>query len=389
VVKIFAIAGVNLRRTLRERSNIFFLVVFPMLLILILGVSFGGEFTPRVGIVAAELDRQPLAAELVSDLEDSAGIDVRRVDDQDALTGMVERGQLEAGLVVPAGYDAELRRGAGPELTYLVRPGQEGQQVAAIVNSVIAEQRSTVQVARFLQEQAGQPFEAAVANARAAAQLVAAIQVETSTAGDAVFPASLGRFDLGASAELVLFIFITSMTAATALVETRRLGVSRRMLSTPTGISTVIAGEALGRLAVAATQGVIIMVGSALVFGVSWGDPVAAVVLMLSFALVASAVGLLVGAVSPSSELAIAVGLLFGLGLGALGGSMMPLEFFPPTMLTLAHVTPHAWANEAFAELVRHGGGLLDIMPQLAVLLGAAAAIYALAAVLLRRNLTR
>lgn len=40
---------------------------------------------------------------------------------------------------------------------------------------------------------------------------------------------------------------------------------------------------------------------------------------------------------------AVATSLLLGLGLGALGGCMVPLEILSATIRTLAHATPHAW----------------------------------------------
>jgi hypothetical protein len=39
------------------------------------------------------------------------------------------------------------------------------------------------------------------------------------------------------------------------------------------------------------------------------------------------------------------VSLLLGLGLGALGGCMVPLEVFSPVMQRVAHATPQAWAT--------------------------------------------
>src|SRR6185503_14179998 len=120
-----------------------------------------------------------------------------------------------------------------------------------------------------------------------------AITVTVHTAGTAAFPGTLGRFDVGASSEMLLFLFLTALTGSAALIETRRLGVSRRMLATPTTPATVIAGEAAGRLGVAVLQGALIMVGSAIIFGVNWGDPLGAGLLMVAFALVASGAGLL------------------------------------------------------------------------------------------------
>ena len=49
--KVVAIAVTNLRRTFRVRTNLFTTFVFPMLLILILGATFGGSATPRLGVV--------------------------------------------------------------------------------------------------------------------------------------------------------------------------------------------------------------------------------------------------------------------------------------------------------------------------------------------------
>jgi len=53
---------------------------------------------------------------------------------------------------------------------------------------------------------------------------------------------------------------------------------------------------------------------------------------MVVFSLVAAGAGLLVAATLRTGQQAIAVGLLLALGLGALGGTMMPLEFYSDTM---------------------------------------------------------
>lgn len=68
---------------------------------------------------------------------------------------------------------------------------------------------------------------------------------------------------------------------------------------------------------------------------------------------------------------------------------MVPVEVFPETLRTLAGLTPHAWAIDAFAELVRRDGTIVDILPQLGVLLAFAATFLALATWRLQRVLTR
>ena len=149
----------------------------------------------------------------------------------------------------------------------------------------------------------------------------------------------------------------------------------------------IVAGEALGRIGTAVVQGAVIMLGAAVLFRVTWGQPLAAVLLMTVFATVAGAAGMLLGSVARTPQQAIATGLLVGIGLSALGGAMMPLELYSPTLRSIAHVTPHAWAADAFATLVRHGGTVTEILPELAVLVGYAAVLFAAASWVLRRRL--
>jgi ABC-2 type transport system permease protein len=385
VTRAFAIAGVNLRRMLRDRANIFFVLLFPMLLILVLGIAFGGSFEPRLGVVAAD---GPLADRLVAALAADERIRVERVDSESAMRTAVERGELAAGLALPADYDAAVRAGRTADVRYLARPDEYGQQVGITVQAVVAEQAGLLRAAGFAADQTGEPFDQALGTAETVATGLPAVTVATSTVGEALFPEDIGRFDLGASTQLLLFVFLTSLVGSTALVETRRLGVSRRMLATPTGAGTILIGEALGRVAVALVQGLIIMLGAGLLFGVQWGDPLGAAALLALFALAASGAAMLMGAVFRTEQQAGGFGIMLGLVLAALGGSMMPIELFSDTMQTVAKFTPHAWANEGFAELVRRDGGLLDIAPQLGVLAGFAVGLFAVGAWLLRRTLT-
>jgi ABC-2 type transport system permease protein len=97
----------------------------------------------------------------------------------------------------------------------------------------------------------------------------------------------------------------------------------------------------------------------------------------------------LIGTVFRNAEQAGGVGVMLGLGLAALGGCMLPIQLFSPTLRQIAHVTPHAWAIDAFAKLVQDDGGLLDILPELGVLAAYAAVLLLLASWRLRVVITR
>jgi ABC-2 type transport system permease protein len=384
-VKALVIAGTNLRRIFRQRANIFFLLVLPLLIILLLGAAFGGNVS-RIGVVAT--GDGPLAAGLLSALEQEDALEVERVGSEAALLEAVERGRLEAGLVLPAGYDAALSSGGAVALRWFARPESLASQLRGTVESAVAGQSRLVRAARFVVSEAAASFEDALDRAAALEPSIAPVGVRATVAGDDGDGAQ-GRFDEGASTQLLLFIFLTSLTGAGALIESRRLGISRRMLATPTSARTVLLGEALGRFGIALTQALLIVAGAGLLFGVVWGDPLGVAALVLAFCLVGSGAGMLLGSLLTSDQQAGAMSLLLGLGLAALGGSMVPLEVFPDTMRDIAHVTPHAWGNDAFTDLIARGGGFVDVLPEIAVLLGFAGALLALATWRLRRAITR
>jgi len=108
-MKALWIATVNLRRMFRVRTNIFFVFLFPMVLILVLGATFGGSSDPRLGVVTQ--GSGPLGAALEHQLEQTPHLRIVSVFDRAALLTQVERGNLAAGLVIPPGYDRAIRTG--------------------------------------------------------------------------------------------------------------------------------------------------------------------------------------------------------------------------------------------------------------------------------------
>lgn len=385
-MKAIAIAATDLRRLVRWRANIFFLFVLPMLIILLLGAAFGGSQTARIGVL--DRDRAPLARQFTSALAARPSTQLVDYQSVNALQKAVARGDVDAGLLIPAGYDSRLRQGSTATLGFFARPSSIAQQLRPTTQSVAADQSVVIAAAQVLQRRDKLSFAAARDRARAAAARTPKLSVAvTASDGGAYKPAS-GRFQHGASTELVLFIFLTSMTGAAFVIETRRLGVARRILSTPTSTRAIVIGQLLGRLGVALVQALVIVVGSMLFFGVTWGDPFGTAVLILSFCLVGTGVAMLVGTLCTTEQQAQPIAFLLGLGLAALGGSMAPLEVFPPTARTIAHVTPHAWANDAFSKLLDHGAGLTTILPQVGVLLAFALAATAVSVWQLRRVLT-
>jgi len=386
-MKAVTIGWVNVRRMLRERSNIFFVFIFPIAIVLLIGVQFGSGGRPPIGVYQADDGR--ISVEISSELDADDSVEVEMFDTRDDLERAVERGRVFAGVILPAGMDTGAAAGEVVDIGYVSRPDGAGVQLQSLVSSVVADVMTPVGAAQFAAFEVGEPFDSALEVAKAVALQTAPIEVEVTAVGDALFPDTLGQFDLGASSQLVLFVFLTAMAGSSALILTRQLGISRRMLSTPTSVGTIILGESAGRFGTALVQGVYIMVLTLIIFGVDWGDPVGTLLILIVFSAVGAGAGMLLGSVFSNDQQAGGVGVIFSLGLAALGGAMLPSELFSPTMQRVAHITPHAWALDGFAELVRRGGNTLDILPELGVLSLYAVILLVLAAWRLRVAITR
>ena len=393
MVKIATIARIELVRMLRDRSNIFFVFVFPLLLVVLIGAQFGGAVDVRVGFVAPDGDAA--AMQLRDRLDARDGLSVTDLDDAQQLRDEVARGLISAGVVVADGYADSLGALAPTTIEFVGRPDADATSLRTVVQAELTHLTAPSEAVALVQELragAGGSDEELLAAAQELQPFAPGIDVEAQVLGTDELAeefGGLGQFDLGASSQLFLFTFLTALTGGAALIQSREYGVASRMISTPTSMGTVVAGFGGGRFLVALTQALYIVVATVLLFGVNWGAPLASGLVILAFCAVAAAAGLLLGAVFTNDSQASGAGVGLGIGLAALGGSMIPLELFPEGMAVVARFTPHAWANEAMAELVRRDGGLDDVAAHIGVLLALAAGLGALGTWRLRWVLTR
>jgi ABC-2 type transport system permease protein len=379
VSRATTIAGVSFRQYTRDRTAVFFTLVLPLLLIVVIGLSIGGPSSMRVGVTLE--DDGALATALRNHLEQVPDIDLRRYRDSDELRRDVRRGALVVGAVVPRAYDRTLRNGGTAEVTILTGPDPRAVVAQSVVAARVSTQAAEVQAARATPGD----FDANLGVAREVAPRSTVAAVEQSALGGNALPTG---FEYTAPANLVLFVFISTFAGASVIVISRRLGVTRRMLSTPTTARTIVVGFALGRFSFGFVQGLFILVVGATFFGVDWGDPVAAVVLLTAIAAVGMSAAMLLGAVATTNEQPGTIGPVIGIALGMLGGCMWPLAIVPEFMRVLGHAFPHAWAMDAWIELIGSDAGLVEVAPNLLALAAFTAVLLPLAAWRLRRSVT-
>jgi ABC-2 type transport system permease protein len=381
-----AVAGVEVQRFLRDRSNIFFVFIFPLLLILLLGSQFGaGSSQSHVSVAGGDGTQleEKLAAQFEAD-----GLRVT-YGSPDTVRDELSRGRTDVGVFITDAAATAFDDGQPADLE-VVMASQSGAQAAlqSVRASVQAVDTGQRQLAAL--EKAGAGRDESVAALEQARSAVQPPQVEiVDTDNVAQVFTGLGQFDLGASQQLLLFVFLSSLAGSATLIQARRLGVVARMMAAPVTSGQAIAGQALGRFGIAVVQGGYIMLGTALLFGVDWGDPVLAGLVLILFSAVAAAAAMVIGSVLDNDAAASGVGVGVGLVVAGLGGSMVPPEFFSETLQAVSLATPHRWAYDAFAAIQRHDGTLMDILPQLGVLAAMATALLVAGALLLRRSLNR
>lgn len=381
-MRVWAIGVTGLKRMLRDRSNIFFVFILPLAIILLVGAQFGaGGPQTRVAVSHGE---GPITAAILEGLEE-AGMAVDDVADEATVVGEVERATASAGLVLPPDLDASINGGDVPEIGFVARPDSPGS-LQPILSAVVAEVTADHRVARVVASETGQSLDAALVAVRPIS--APGVEVVSRATGEALFPADVGQFSVGAPQQLVLFVFLTTLTGSAALIQSRQLGVTERMLSTPTSARTVVLGEGVARLLVGSFQGLYIIGVTLVAFGVDWGDLVGGLGLMIALAATGAGAAMLIGSLFRNDQQAGGFSVMGGLGLAALGGCMLPLELFSPTMTRIAHITPHAWAIDGYAELVYRGGSAGDILGELGVLSLYAVVLLGLAGWRLRRVIT-
>jgi ABC-2 type transport system permease protein len=390
-VKAFAIAALTMRRFMRDRTAWIFTAALPLVLIFLIGTATSGfdEDTITVGIVTD--GRGELTNDLRDALDDSALIDLQAYDDALALAKDVRRGVVPGGIVIPDDYDERLLSGKVVDVE-LVLDQTRGSPagVRAAISDVIADQGAELQAAIFTSRRTRAPVRATLAQARTTAELFRSteIGVDARTIGsddeDDYLAPGIGY---QAPSNLILFVFITSLAGSALLIQSRQLRVTQRMYSTPTSTRTILSGEALARFAIAAYQAAIIVGAGTLFFGVDFGDPLAATVLIVVFVLVGTSVGMLFGTLFRTPEQAGSIGPMAGIAMGMLGGCMWPLEIVPEPMQRIGHLFPHAWAMDSWIELIGRDGGLADIGTNLLVLAGFVVVLFPLATWRLRRSI--
>lgn len=331
---------------IRDRGAVIGTLGIALISMLLFGWLFGGGGSTQLRLGLADEDGMVETRTVVSGFlgVESGDQRLQLVEGGRAeLLEQLQHGRLDAVIVFPAGFAAGLSRGDAEVLGYFNR----ANAIAAAVGSAVVQSLVT-------------DLNQRLAGAAPAVRLTwEASDVRSTRAIDFLTPGLLG----------MMLMWGNTFVGAT-LVSFREQGLLRRFGVTPVGPARFLAGLILAHLAFSLVQATVFLGLARLAFQV--GVPVARLgalaALVFLGALALLAVGLLIGAISRTSDGARALGMLVAFPMMFLGGSYFPTSGAPDFLQPVIRALPLTHLNEALRRVFLDGWGLGELGPALLVL---------------------
>ncbi len=342
------IAWQVLRKDLRlgPRSPILlWAVVFPLVGTFVVQIVFGSLFAPQPRLGIVDEGGSQVAVEMAA----VEGIQTTLVETEAGLVRMVEDNDLDAGLVLPAGFDEQVLAGAQPELQFFV--GGESLASNRLILAV-----TTLDAVRTVEG------------------VTPPVDVVIVATGDPLLPMSSRMTPL-----LVLFALLIAGTfvPAFSIVQERESGTMTALLVSPARGVDVLAAKAVMGLVLA-----FLMTLVTLWLNDAFGTQPAALLLsVLIGALMLAEFGLLFGSGAKDAKTLFALMKSVNILLFA------PVIFyiFPDWPQWIAQIFPTYWIINPIFEVAVQDAGLGEVVPQLAVALVICAVLVPLVVVLSKR----
>jgi ABC-2 type transport system permease protein len=176
---------------------------------------------------------------------------------------------------------------------------------------------------------------------------------------------------------MIFFAFYTGAYTTTSLLQENEDGTLARLFSTPTPRSIVLAGKFLAVFFTVIVQGLVVLAVSGIAFGIDWGDPAAAGMMIVGQVVASAGLGIFLISLMRSTRQA---GPVLGGGLTVLGmlGGLFTVAVPMPAAFEMVNLfTPHGWAIRGW-RLVINGAGPAEVLLPLGVLLLSGAVLFAL-----------
>jgi ABC-2 type transport system permease protein len=382
--KVISIALKDMKLRFGSKAELLFFLILPLVFTLILsGVLFSDE-AGKIVMVMVDEDNSELSRKMVNLLQSSETVApslLRRENAQETF----DKREAAAILIIPSGMEASLKAGQAVELDFTLDPSNlNGLAAQQEVQKAIDQISRGLVVASISTREAEQiqPFTEAAQRQTYYDQSLTAAQQEFDSAptrivitqpeNTAEIETQLGNQAAQASAgQLIIWVFIPLLGTSQLMADERVQGTLRRLVTTPTRKPTFLIGMISGQFSYGLIQMLMLVLIGSVLLKVPWGqNPLALLVLLVSFGLASVAMGTMMGTFTRTPSQANGLSIALGMVMGLLGGCMFPLELFPPAVANAVKILPTTWAMMGMTQLTIYNGGLIQILPYAAVLFG-------------------
>ena len=366
------IALKDLRQRIRDRSAILLGVVAPFGLAVLFSLMLGNiseNFHADWAIV--DLDQGDLSVALIdgplAGMDEAGVVTLTRLDSRAAAHDAVDARTVQTAIIIPEGFSEAAANGLGAAVELITNP--DATISAQVARSVLAGFTAEVDaiglsVATSLLAAGQLPDDATTAALVALAREQSPPIVVTD---DAAQDRTASTSTYYAAAMAILFVFLAAQFGVVSLLTEKRTGTLARILAAPLKPASILGGKTLVSMALGIVSMSIIVIGTAVLLGARWGDPLAIALLIAAAALSATGIALLAVGFAKTEDQAGSLVAIVTISLAVLGGSFFPVAQGPGLMASLSLLTPHAWFLRGVAD-ISTGGDLVSAAAPILVL---------------------
>lgn len=412
--KLILIGIKDLKLMFRDRAALTFMLLAPFLLTIGMGFVSGRFSGGQSGIsdtpvVIVNLDKEQLGNALADAFNSEELADLMEPtvsDSPEAARQLIDSDQAAAAVIIPEGFTRSVIPAQGAMFDPDAVPSESVQievyanpsrpTGAGIVKAIVDEFVSRVEEGRVsgmtsivgLMQSGLLSPQNAESEARALFENVEESESTAITLNRDKEGAAGVDFDLlayFAPGMALMFLMYTVSYGGRSILAERSQGTLPRLMVSPTQTAQVLGGKVLGIFFMGVAQVGILILASAVLFQVEWGDALGVLVLILAAVFGAAGWGMLITALARTPAQVGSTGSAIMLIFGILGGSFINLEQLPPFMQVISKITPNAWGLDGFTTLAL-GGTLGNLGQPVLALLVMGAVLFGIAVVLFNRN---
>ncbi len=349
-------------QALREPRMRVFLFVPPMVQLLVFGFAVNLD-VDHTRIAWMDMDRTPLSRELRARFEGSGLFDVvSQPETEEDVQRTLDRGEAQAVVRTPQGFERDARRGRPTEVQVLVdgTNSNTASLVASYAGSMIADFAGAVSAERQnVRILARNPSGAVSA---AAPQVAARTRVWFNPDLH-----SRNYFVPGVVANIIMMV--TLMLTVMAIVREKEIGTMEQLMVTPIRPLELMLGKTLPFALVGMVDVALITAASLLVFHIPFrGSALLLFFCAALFLMTSLGAGLFLSTISHTQQQAMMMNFFFSTPAFMLSGFAFPIRNMPVAVQWLTYLNPLRYFIEIVRGIFLKGVGASVLWPQMTAL---------------------